>query len=45
VVSRDKRLVGIVSIADLSRKTRPNTTGKTVAAISQPGGDHSQSVH
>ena len=45
VVNRDKRLVGIVSIADLSRKTRPNTTGKTVAAISQPGGEHSQSVH
>ena len=45
VVSRDKRLVGIVSIADLSRKTRPNTTGKAVAAISQPGGEHSQSVH
>jgi CBS domain-containing protein len=45
VMSREKRLVGIVSIADLSRKTRPNTTGKTVAAISQPGGEHSQSVH
>jgi CBS domain-containing protein len=45
VVSRDKRLVGIVSLADLSRKTRPNTTGKAVAAISQPGGEHSQSVH
>jgi CBS domain-containing protein len=45
VMSRDKRLVGIVSIADLSRKTRPNTTGKAVAAISQPGGEHSQSLH
>lgn len=45
VMNRDKRLVGIVSIADLSRKTRPNTTGKAVAAISQPGGDHSQSLH
>ena len=45
VMDRDKRLVGIVSIADLSRKTRPNTAGKAVAAISQPGGEHSQSVH
>ena len=45
VMNRDKRLVGIVSIADLSRKSRPNTTGKAVAAISQPGGEHSQSVH
>jgi len=45
VLSREKRLVGIVSLADLSRKARPNTAGKTVAAISEPGGEHSQSLH
>jgi CBS domain-containing protein len=45
VVNRDKRLVGIVSIGDLSRKAKPNTAGKAVAAISQPGGEHSQSLH
>ncbi len=45
VVNRDKRLVGIVSIGDLSRKTKPNMTGKAMAAISEPGGEHSQSLH
>jgi CBS domain-containing protein len=45
VLTREKRLVGIVSIADLSRKAKANTAGKTVAAISQPGGEHSQSLH
>ena len=45
VLNREKRLVGIVSIGDLSRKAKPNTAGKAVAAISQPGGEHSQSLH
>jgi CBS domain-containing protein len=45
VLNRDKRLVGIVSLGDLSLKTKPNTAGKAVAAISQPGGEHSQSLH
>ena len=45
VLTREKRLVGIVSIADLSRKAKANTAGKAVAAISQPGGEHSQSLH
>jgi CBS domain-containing protein len=45
VLSREKRLVGIVSIGDVSRSAKPNTAGKTVAAISQPGGEHSQSLH
>lgn len=45
VLNREKRLVGIVSIADVSRSTRPNTAGKSVAAISQPGGERSQSLH
>ena len=45
VLDRDKRLVGIVSIGDLSRVAKPATAGKAVAEISQPGGSHSQSVH
>jgi CBS domain-containing protein len=45
VLNREKRLVGIVSIGDVSRKTKPNTAGKAVAAISEPGGEHSQSMH
>lgn len=45
VLDRNKRLVGIVSIGDLARATKPATTGRAVAAISQPGGEHSQSLH
>ena len=43
VVNRDKRLVGIVSIADLARKAAGDATvGHTVAHISKPGGKHDQ---
>ena len=45
VVNRDKRLVGIVSLGDLARKTKPKTTGEAVAAISRPGGAHDQTCH
>jgi len=45
VMNREKRLVGILSIGDVSRTTKPNTTGKAMAAITQPGGEHSQSLH
>ena len=42
VVSRDKRLVGIVSLGDLARKdSGGKSAGKTVRAVSQPGGPHS----
>ena len=42
VVSREKRLVGIVSLGDLARKDGGGkNTGKTVRGISQPGGPHS----
>ena len=40
VVSRDKRLVGIVSLGDLARK-EDKSAGKTVRGVSQPGGPHS----
>jgi CBS domain-containing protein len=45
VVNREKRLVGIISLGDLSRNAKSSTAGKAVAAISQPGGAHSQSLH
>ena len=42
VVSRDKRLVGIVSLGDLARNDGGGkSAGKTVRAVSQPGGPHS----
>lgn len=44
VVNRNKRLAGIVSVADLSRKVRSNKVGDAVAHISQPSEVHSQSA-
>ena len=41
VVSRDKRLVGIVSLGDLAQKER-GAAGQAVSGVSQPGGKHSQ---
>jgi CBS domain-containing protein len=42
VMNREKRLVGIVSLGDLSHSARPAVTGNAVADISRPGGTHSQ---
>ena len=42
VMDRSKRLVGIVSIGDLSLTTSPDVTGLAVADVSRPGGRHSQ---
>jgi len=42
VVNREKRLVGIVSLGDLSKAEDAATTGHTVAEITTPGGAHSQ---
>jgi CBS domain-containing protein len=42
VVNRDKRLVGIVSVGDLAQTGNATTTGRAVADISTPGGQHSQ---
>src|SRR5262245_16791855 len=42
VLSRSKRLVGIVSIGDLSKSVRPHATGEAIAEISKQGGQHSQ---
>lgn len=42
VVSRDKRLVGIIALADLSGCVDMSDLGKSLAGISEPGGAHSQ---
>jgi len=45
VVDRDKRLVGIVSVADLALNAKSRTAGEAVAGISRPGGRHDQTLH
>ena len=42
VVSRDKRLVGIVSLGDLANQSANGHAGAALAEISRPGGQHSQ---
>jgi CBS domain-containing protein len=44
VLNREKHLVGIVSLGDLSQKEQPEVTAKAVSNISKPGGKHSQAV-
>lgn len=43
VLNRDKRLVGIVSIGDLSKNVGARVTGKAMADISRHSETHSQS--
>lgn len=43
VLSRAKRLIGIVALGDIAARTRETrTTGEALEAISQPGGRHTQ---
>jgi CBS domain-containing protein len=42
VVSRDKRLVGIVSLGDVAQNEDTETTGEATAGVSQRGGQHRQ---
>jgi CBS domain-containing protein len=42
VLTRDKRLVGILSLGDLAVSDESGKAGEAVAGISQPGGQHSQ---
>jgi CBS domain-containing protein len=45
VVSRDKRLVGILSLGDLAVKPDdPDDAGEALRGVSQPGGERSQSA-
>lgn len=43
VVNRDKRLVGIVSLADAALEHKPSSVGGALAGIARRGGAHSQS--
>jgi CBS domain-containing protein len=40
VLSREKRLVGIVSLGDLATKEDESRTGETLREVSQPAGHH-----
>jgi CBS domain-containing protein len=42
VLDADKRLVGIVSLADIAMADGPQSSGVALCGISEPGGDHSQ---
>ena len=42
VLTRHKRLVGIISLGDLAVTDEARRAGEAVAGISQPGGQHSQ---
>ena len=45
VMNREKRLVGILSLGDLARKANGiDPAADALKAISQPGGEHSQST-
>lgn len=44
VVNRQKKLVGILSLGDLARKTDSGTAGKAMAGIAQPSERHSQTA-
>ena len=44
VLNRDKRLVGIISLGDISKGTE-SKAGEAVAGITRPGGKHDQTRH
>jgi CBS domain-containing protein len=44
VVSREKRLVGIVSLGDVATTRGGKVAGEAVTGVSRPGGQHSQSA-
>jgi Mg/Co/Ni transporter MgtE len=43
VLDRNKQLVGILSLGDVAVETDGTGVGEALAAISRPGGTHSQS--
>src|SRR5262249_20072669 len=44
VLNGNKRLVGIISIADIALAEGPDPAGQALCGISEPGGEHSQSM-
>jgi CBS domain-containing protein len=43
VLNREKRLVGILSLADIALSGGPDDAATALSGISEPGGEHSQS--
>jgi len=43
VVNRNKRLVGIISLADIAREREPRAAGEALQGIARPGGLHNSS--
>ncbi len=44
VVDSNKRLVGVVALADAALKESPESVGIAMSGVTQPGGVHSQSL-
>ena len=44
VVDRNKRLVGVISLADAARSFDPEVAGIALSGVAEPGGLHSQSA-
>lgn len=44
VLNREKRLVGILSLGDIALTDGPRNAGNALCGISEPGGEHSQSM-
>ena len=44
VLNREKRLVGIVSLADIAKSAAGTKTGRALGDITRPGGSHSQQM-
>jgi len=42
VINRNKRLVGIISLADIAREDEPRQAGEALHGIARPGGQHTQ---
>ncbi len=45
VLSRDKHLVGIISLGDVALHHDPTKAEKAIRELSMPGGAHSQATH
>jgi CBS domain-containing protein len=44
VLNSQKRLVGIIALADIALAEGPDPAGHAICGISEPGGEHSQSA-
>src|SRR5262245_1232241 len=44
VLNEQKRLVGIISLADIALAEGPDPVGQALCGISEPGGEHSQAM-